>query len=216
MEPPADLTADDLAELAHLFGYPDLADALAVENCAICQAPLDTDTASLSRCTHRFHADCIQNWETICHDKGKCMSCPVCRAEPNDIVYSAEHLRDLQLQIETFLNDMAKAETIVPDTESAKRQRIDAIYAELRLLRDKINASNARLAFYAQKIPDIAAHLVRAGPIRHTASYRKLLNLLNRCEKAERDLAAEHKAMAKDMRALRREYKAMTGRRFGM
>lgn len=64
------------------------------QECAICLFDLEEEeeeeeetTASLS-CAHKFHKECLQSWFNRCLDKGWPRTCPYCRSEEDQLLFS--------------------------------------------------------------------------------------------------------------------------------
>ena len=59
--------------------------------CGMCQEEVDAEDAALSGCKHVFHRDCIMQYASCVPEKGKKVTCPVCRValtidlQPSDL-----------------------------------------------------------------------------------------------------------------------------------
>jgi len=227
MEP---LTAADLAELAlvlagpdcavcHAYFVPDEAERVCSacrELCAVCQSALETNIASLSACTHRFHDDCIRGWEATCVAKKIILSCPVCRKD-SIISFSAE---ERLVQIRDYIIGALKDETAVIETivvaSSRKRLRLDAIHTELRALQDRIAANKTQIEFYTHKIPKLQVLKAQAPLYEVSAVLSDMKTLLQRYETTRRELMVENIALAARVKALKQNYREVYGKSFAL
>ena len=59
--------------------------------CGMCQEEVDAEDAALSGCKHVFHRECIMQYASCAPEKGKKVTCPVCRValtidlQPSDL-----------------------------------------------------------------------------------------------------------------------------------
>jgi len=205
MEPPIDLVS--------LSDDPDAADP-----CAVCQAPLEREIARLSKCAHVFHDACIQKWEKTCRRKKRKLSCPVCRVEPSTVICSPEHDSRLLADMRIFLAKTTKREAAMDKEIAAenlsKRDRLDAIHAELRALQDMIAGNKTRWAFYNRKIPKLRTFLSTMPKLQEQAMRGAAHATWTRYKERKKALFSERIAYVQRVRTLRVECRQIAGKPF--